>query len=124
MIRNLLPVDCREAELASSGALLLTAAYIACTGSVPVELSSIHTYPFWALLLAALGLLQFATLLLHPKLELAQSVTALCSGSWWIWFFFVTFNNNPHFSALALGFSNLYAFSIGFLFLKKSWQTC
>lgn len=80
-------------------------------------LSAIHPYQFWVILFTVFGSLQLFALLWHQKMELQQSVMALANGSLWVWVSFV--EQEP--SAFFIGFSNLYAFSVGFLFLKRSW---
>lgn len=118
MLHNLLPQDTRAAELTSAGSLLGTSVYIFLSSQNYVELLRIHPFQFWSILLATLGGLQLLSLILHEKLELPQYVLALVNGCLWIWLSAV--NLEPTF--FFIGFSNLYAFSVGFLFLKKSWQ--
>lgn len=116
MLHNLLPQDCRAVELASAGAMLAMAFYM-LTGTRYVELCTIHPYQFWVILFTVFGSLQLLALFWQHKMELQQFVMALVNGSIWVWLAFVA--QEP--AALFIGLSNLYAFSVGFLFLKRSW---
>lgn len=116
MLHNLLPQDCRAAELVSAGSMLAMALYM-LVGTKYTGLSAIHPYPFWVILFSVFGGLQLLALTWHHKMELQQSIMALVNGSIWVWLSAV--EQEP--SAFFIGFSNLYAFSVGFLFLKRSW---
>lgn len=118
MLHNLLPQDCRAAELVSAGSMLAMAVYLLIGGKNYPQLLSLHPFQFWTILFSLFGGLQLLSLAMHEKLELPQYVLALVNGSIWIWISAV--EQQP--TAFFIGFSNLYAFSIGFLYLKKSWQ--
>lgn len=80
-------------------------------------LSEVHPYPFWVILFSLFGGLQLIAIRFHQCMGLQQYLMALVNGSIWIWISAV--EQEP--VAFFVGFSNLYAFSVGFLFLKKSW---
>jgi hypothetical protein len=118
MLNNLLPQDSRAVELASAGAMVATAIYVICGWGDYSELFKVHRYQFWVIVFSSFGMLQFVSLLFHEKLALLQCILALVNGTLWVWL--SALQQTP--SAFFLGVSNLYAFSVGFLFLKKSWQ--
>lgn len=118
MLHNLLPQDCRAAELLSAGSMLATAVYILAGSQSYQHILEYHPFQFWVAILTVLGCLQLIALAFHERLEVSQYLLALTNGSLWVWI--STVEQDP--AAFFIGFSNLYAFSVGFLFLKKSWQ--
>ena len=120
MLHNLLPQDCRASEIVSAASMLSMAVYMAMAGTNYSELLRIHPFQFWVILFTIFGGLQLVSLIFHEQLELPQYVLALVNGSIWVWLSAVV--QDP--IAFFVGISNLYAFSVGFLFLKKSWQNC
>ena len=98
--------------------MLTVAFYMLVGGKNYSELLALHPFQFWAIFFSLFGGLQLLAVAMHKKLELLQSIFALVNGSIWIWISAV--EQQP--TVFFVGISNLYAFSVGFLFLKRSWQ--
>lgn len=125
MFRNLLPQDTRAIELASAGGLLLVSMGLCCGLPLEQSVTELYSSYFWAVIVGGLGAFQLLALTMYARLELLRCITALIAGSLWVWVALSSLKSHPYpadLGVLVLGISNLYGFTVTFLFLKKSWE--
>ena len=125
------PQDTRTTEFASAFALVSLS--LMCFHAVFYESSlnisaliAHHQIPFWVLITAVLGGLQMLAVVLYPKTEVLRVILAWVNGSFWIW---LSLTISPirldpsDIGTFFLGMTNLYAFCINALLLRKTWES-
>jgi len=119
-----MPQDARAVDIISGLSLLGVALQIVVFGYEGKEFLAIMVWPFWALLLSALSVLQIISIYLHPFAETLRSIVTGIAGLFWVYIFLVTCNE-VGFSPLALfvGIGCLYSAIITALYVGQSWKS-
>jgi len=123
-MKTFLPQDARFIDIVSALSLLGFALQISVFGYVGHEFLDVRDVSFWVMSLSTMGVLQLASVYLHPHAETLRSIVAGISGLFWVYLFLNTCTS-VGFSPITLftGVGCLYSSVITALYIGQTWKS-
>jgi hypothetical protein len=119
-LKNLFPQDTRSSELISAAAMIVFG-----IGFMFDDVIKFQTMIVVGMVSIMFGLIQFVSILAHPRLELSRILMAWINGTCWFWMASLFFPTSIAMTSICviLSVSNYVAFIINIHILKFMWET-